>query len=183
MDSPPKHDFRKKLSPPPWQTPGSSTLFIANVPYDVKEDEVRALIREVAPQFVSFRMIYGNKKGRHCGYGFCDFGTAEAAAKAKEALLGCKIGKNALHIGPASPPHKPTNEVRRLIKSLHETTDALLEQFSEAKTLGLAELLERLRTVTPAELASASPAVRAQLTALIELLKLEASAVDVSAIQ
>lgn len=164
-------NLRAKLSGPTWSP---KTVFVANVPYLVKPERVRAILSEAGP-IARFHMVPARQKDRHTGYGFCEFATPEAAETARQTLNGRMIGENLLQIKPAMPPRIPVPEPERLAKKIREATEKLVQQVAEAKEqkLSLPELLERLRALTPEELADATPAVRAQLVALIELLKLE----------
>lgn len=59
----------------------SRVVFVGNIPYDMTEEQVIEIFKEVGP-VVSFKLVFDRETGKTKGYGFCEFADAETAASA-----------------------------------------------------------------------------------------------------
>lgn len=74
--------------------PSKTTLFVANLGFNVDDDGLSALFTEAGINVVSARVVrrrWGTPR-RSKGYGFVDVGTEEEQAKAIEAVQGKEVG-------------------------------------------------------------------------------------------
>lgn len=137
------------------------SVFVGNIPYDATEEQLIDIFREVGP-VVSFQFVFDKETGKPKGVGFCEFADEAAAASAKRNLNGRELHGRTLWVVDAAAG-----------KRAREEDDAPPEQPARKKPR-LQDVLEQVRDLPPDELAGAKPAVRAQLAALCEVLKLDA---------
>ncbi|KAK9711853.1 hypothetical protein K7432_007526 [Basidiobolus ranarum] len=63
------------------QIRNSRVVFVGNIPYDLTEEQLIDIFKEVGP-VVSFRLVFDRESGKPRGYGFCEFLDAETASSA-----------------------------------------------------------------------------------------------------
>lgn len=63
-------------------------MFVGNIPYDMTEEQLVDIFKEVGP-VVSFRLMFDRETGKARGYGFCEYADAETAAS---AIRNCTLG-------------------------------------------------------------------------------------------
>jgi hypothetical protein len=73
---------REELKMPP----RGRVVFVGNIPYDMTEEQLIDIFKEVGP-VVSFRLMFDRDTGKARGYGFCEFADTETAAS---AIRNCK---------------------------------------------------------------------------------------------
>ena len=55
---------------------GSRVVFVGNIPYDMSEEQLIEVFREVGT-VVGFRLVFDRETGKAKGYGFCEFEDAD----------------------------------------------------------------------------------------------------------
>ena len=83
----------------------NTTLYVANLPWRVTEDDLAALFREFGP-IVDVRIIQDPAPGRSKGDGFVQLSHPELAAQAAAAVHGTKLRGRSLVVNLArlKPP-------------------------------------------------------------------------------
>ncbi|KAJ1044013.1 hypothetical protein NDA10_001161 [Ustilago hordei] len=76
---------------------GSRVVFVGNIPYDMSEEQLTDVFREVG-KVVGFRLVNDRETGKFKGYGFCEFEDPETAASAVRNLNEVEVGGRALRI-------------------------------------------------------------------------------------
>lgn len=56
-------------------------VFVGNIPYDMAEEQVIEIFKEVGP-VVGFKLMFDKETGKARGYGFCEFADSETAQSA-----------------------------------------------------------------------------------------------------
>lgn len=79
------------------------TLYVGNLPYDVTQEEVQALINGVAPDGVVRVHLPMDADGRKRGFGFVTMASAESAKTASEQLRSADIRGRRLVVNLAHP--------------------------------------------------------------------------------
>lgn len=59
----------------------SRSVFVGNIPYEMTEEQLVDILREVGP-LVSFKLMFDRDTGKSRGYGFCEYADPETAASA-----------------------------------------------------------------------------------------------------
>ncbi|KAJ3073222.1 hypothetical protein HDU98_001980 [Podochytrium sp. JEL0797] len=75
----------------------SRVVFVGNIPYDVTEQQLIEIFKEVGP-VVQFRLVFDKDTGKPKGFGFCTFSDSEIAASAVRNLNNFDIGGRQLRI-------------------------------------------------------------------------------------
>ncbi|SPO24399.1 related to Cleavage stimulation factor [Ustilago trichophora] len=76
---------------------GSRVVFVGNIPYDMSEEQLTDVFREVG-KVVGFRLVNDRETGKFKGYGFCEFEDPETAASAVRNLNEVEVGGRPLRI-------------------------------------------------------------------------------------
>lgn len=76
---------------------GSRVVFVGNIPYDMTEEQLIDVFREVGT-VVGFRLVFDRDTGKPKGYGFCEFEDAETAASAVRNLNDKEVGGRPMRI-------------------------------------------------------------------------------------
>lgn len=76
---------------------GSRVVFVGNIPYDMSEEQLIEVFREVGT-VVGFRLVFDRETGKPKGYGFCEFEDAETAASAVRNLNEKEVGGRPMRI-------------------------------------------------------------------------------------
>ncbi|CDS00136.1 related to Cleavage stimulation factor [Sporisorium scitamineum] len=76
---------------------GSRVVFVGNIPYDMSEEQLTDVFREVG-KVVGFRLVNDRDTGKFKGYGFCEFEDPETAASAVRNLNEVEVGGRPLRI-------------------------------------------------------------------------------------
>lgn len=76
---------------------GSRVVFVGNIPYDMSEEQLIEVFREVGT-VVGFRLVFDRESGKPKGYGFCEFEDAETAASAVRNLNEKEVGGRPMRI-------------------------------------------------------------------------------------
>uniref|UniRef100_A0A7N0ZQY0 RRM domain-containing protein n=1 Tax=Kalanchoe fedtschenkoi TaxID=63787 RepID=A0A7N0ZQY0_KALFE len=84
------------------------SVFVGNIPYDLREEEVRQICEEVGP-VVSFNLVTDKETGKPKGFGFCEYRDEETALSARRNLQGYQINGRQLRVDFADPRHKSGN--------------------------------------------------------------------------
>ncbi|EPQ59595.1 RNA-binding domain-containing protein [Gloeophyllum trabeum ATCC 11539] len=92
----------------PTGEPSKNMLFVANLGFNVGDDELANLFKEAGINVLSARIIRKRRKSQ--GYGFVDVGNEDEQKKAIEALNGKEVGGRAIAVKVAvnSPPPQET---------------------------------------------------------------------------
>ncbi len=77
-------------------------LFVNNMPFATKEEEIRALFEEFG-EITELKMITDRETGRFRGFCFITYATDEAASAAKEALSGKEVNGRQIAVEIAKP--------------------------------------------------------------------------------
>ncbi|XP_038725894.1 cleavage stimulating factor 64-like [Tripterygium wilfordii] len=72
-------------------------VFVGNIPYDVTEEKLIEICKEVGP-VVSFRLVIDRETGKPKGYGFCEYKDEETALSARRNLQGYEINGRQLRV-------------------------------------------------------------------------------------
>ncbi len=75
----------------------SKKLYVGNLSYSTKSEGLEALF-VAHGEVVSANVIVDRDTGRSKGFGFVEYGTAEEAAAAKEAVDGAELDGRALRV-------------------------------------------------------------------------------------
>jgi RNA recognition motif-containing protein len=78
-------------------------LFVDNLPVDMTEEELIALLSRDGPRVVSVSMMADRRSGESHGYAFVEMGTAADAAQAILELHGKQLRGRELHVSQARP--------------------------------------------------------------------------------
>jgi cleavage stimulation factor subunit 2 len=65
----------------------SRVVFVGNIPYDMTEEQLIDILKEVGP-VLSFRLMFDRETGKARGYGFAEYADPETAAS---AIRNCKV--------------------------------------------------------------------------------------------
>ncbi|PWN37393.1 uncharacterized protein FA14DRAFT_141600 [Meira miltonrushii] len=76
---------------------GSRVVFVGNIPYDMSEEQLIEVFREVGT-VVGFRLVFDRETGKPKGYGFCEFEDGETAASAVRNLNEKEVGGRPMRI-------------------------------------------------------------------------------------
>ncbi|KAI8391686.1 uncharacterized protein BYT42DRAFT_642111 [Radiomyces spectabilis] len=93
----------------------SNAIYIGNIPFDLTEEELTDVFKEVGP-IANFRLMYDRDANRHKGYAFCEYYDPETAASAVRNLNEYELGGRALRVSYASadmPMQRPQSQSRR----------------------------------------------------------------------
>lgn len=85
-----------------------TTLFVANLPYDLEDSKFAEKIKEFVPKFTKAYIVTKNN-GRSKGFGFVEFDDAENQKKALEALDGKEIEGRVISVKIALTEAKDEN--------------------------------------------------------------------------
>ncbi|CDH58671.1 cleavage stimulation factor subunit 2-like [Lichtheimia corymbifera JMRC:FSU:9682] len=86
-------------------TRGSRVVFVGNIPFEMTEEQLIDIFKEVGP-VVSFRLLFDRESKRPKGYGFCEYYDAETAASAVRNLNDYDVGGRQLRVDYAAmDPH------------------------------------------------------------------------------
>ncbi|OAV87548.1 hypothetical protein PTTG_03545 [Puccinia triticina 1-1 BBBD Race 1] len=94
-----KRERRPRRKGPPEGEPSQTSLFVANLPFDVTDEKLKeffASYEVVSAHVVSRR--YGSSTGRSKGFGFVEFANEENQLKALEEIQGKEMDGRALHV-------------------------------------------------------------------------------------
>lgn len=124
----------------------SRSVFVGNLAYDLTEEALANHMRRAGP-VVSARIVYDKSTGRSKGFGFVEFANVATAKSAARDLADSRLYDRHLRI------HVPDGEDPRKNR---RRVDIVLDEIQQ---------------LTVDELMGLSPALRAQLLAMIELIK------------
>eukprot|EP00750_Incisomonas_marina_P017997 INCI2673.6.p1 GENE.INCI2673.6~~INCI2673.6.p1 ORF type:complete len:346 (-),score=51.43 INCI2673.6:124-1161(-) len=97
----------------------STKVYVANIPYDVKEDALRRILERAGP-IVNFDLLKkdsGHLDREHSGVGWCTYGTAADAQNAIRLLNGFHVNGRALRVAPSEKRRGPQSGHERSGKS------------------------------------------------------------------
>lgn len=86
----------------------SRVIFIGNIPFDITEEQVIDIFKEVGP-VQSFRLMFDRETGRSRGFAFCEYADYETAASAIRNLNGYEINGRALKVDRADNDMLPSH--------------------------------------------------------------------------
>ena len=86
----------------------SRVIFIGNIPFDITEEQVIDIFKEVGP-VQSFRLMFDRETGRSRGFAFCEYGDYETAASAIRNLNGYEINGRVLKVDRADNDMLPSH--------------------------------------------------------------------------
>lgn len=86
----------------------SRVIFIGNIPFDITEEQVIDIFKEVGP-VQSFRLMFDRETGRSRGFAFCAYGDYETAASAIRNLNGYEINGRVLKVDRADNDMLPSH--------------------------------------------------------------------------
>lgn len=86
----------------------SRVIFIGNIPFDITEEQVIDIFKEVGP-VQSFRLMFDRETGRSRGYAFCEYADSETASSAIRNLNGFEINGRALKVDRADNDMLPSH--------------------------------------------------------------------------
>lgn len=86
----------------------SRVIFIGNIPFDIAEEQVIDIFKEVGP-VQSFRLMFDRETGRSRGFAFCEYGDYETAASAIRNLNGYEINGRVLKVDRADNEMLPSH--------------------------------------------------------------------------
>jgi len=81
----------------------AAKVYVANIPYDLKEDALRRILERAGP-IVAFDLMKkdaGHLDREHNGVGWCTYGTPADAQNAIRLLNGFHIQNRALRVAPS----------------------------------------------------------------------------------
>jgi len=76
----------------------TDTLYIGGLPYDATDAELTAFFKAVDQEMVAVRIASNRATGKLAGYAHATFRTVEAASRARQQLIGSKIGNRSIWI-------------------------------------------------------------------------------------
>jgi cold-inducible RNA-binding protein len=85
---------------------GTNKLFLGNLAWDVKEDDLRGLFKEHDVSCDEVKLIHDRDTGRSRGFAFATFGSVAAAEDARRKLDGVELVGRTLHVDEASDKPK-----------------------------------------------------------------------------
>ncbi|KAK0522247.1 hypothetical protein OC834_006356 [Tilletia horrida] len=89
----------------PPQPRGSHVVFVGNIPYDMTEEQLTNVFREVG-NVVAFRLVFDRDTGKPKGYGFCEYEDPETAKSAVRNLNDVDVGGRQLRVDFADPDER-----------------------------------------------------------------------------
>ena len=75
----------------------SHKLYVGNIPYTLKEDDVREIFTKIGKVF-SVKIITDRMDGRSKGFGFVEMGDSNSAMEAAQQLNGFEIDGRKLRV-------------------------------------------------------------------------------------
>ncbi|KAK0549972.1 hypothetical protein OC846_002589 [Tilletia horrida] len=84
---------------------GSHVVFVGNIPYDMTEEQLTNVFREVG-NVVAFRLVFDRDTGKPKGYGFCEYEDPETAKSAVRNLNDVDVGGRQLRVDFADPDER-----------------------------------------------------------------------------
>lgn len=78
-------------------------LYVGNLPFSVKEDQLREIFETGERQLVDAKLITDRQTGRSRGFGFVEFENSEDAQAAIKELNGTEINGRAIVVNEARP--------------------------------------------------------------------------------
>ena len=90
--------------------PPSRVIFIGNIPFELSEEQLIDIFKEVGP-IVNFRLMFDKETGKPRGFAFCEYGDVETAGSAIRNLSGFDVGGRHLKVDYADNemPPMPAN--------------------------------------------------------------------------
>ncbi|CAG8490111.1 7144_t:CDS:2 [Funneliformis caledonium] len=129
---------------------GSNVVFVGNIPYELTEDQLTDVFKEVGP-VLSFRLVFDRDTGRPRGYGFCEYHDSETAASAVRNLNNVEVGGRQLRVDYADgDPAASSTTVPQVDRSTQQPlSQTAIENLSQAEqnSMNQAQLLEILSTM------------------------------------
>ncbi len=86
----------------------SRVIFIGNIPFDITEEQVIDIFKEVGP-VQSFRLMFDRETGRSRGFAFCEYADYETAASAIRNLNNYEINGRVLKVDRADNDMLPSH--------------------------------------------------------------------------
>ncbi|PAA51510.1 hypothetical protein BOX15_Mlig026340g1, partial [Macrostomum lignano] len=97
----------------------SDTNLIVNyLPQELRDDELHKLFDSLAPGVKSVKICRNNATGYSYGYGFCDYNSHEAAARAIDNLNGHQLGRKTIKVAFARLRSEETRNCKLHISCL-----------------------------------------------------------------
>ncbi|CAD6884905.1 unnamed protein product [Tilletia controversa] len=87
------------------QPRGSHVVFVGNIPYDMTEEQLANVFREVG-NVVAFRLVFDRDTGKPKGYGFCEYEDSDTAKSAVRNLNEVDVGGRNLRVDFADPDER-----------------------------------------------------------------------------
>ncbi|KAE8271113.1 hypothetical protein A4X09_0g1231 [Tilletia walkeri] len=84
---------------------GSHVVFVGNIPYDMTEEQLANVFREVG-NVVAFRLVFDRDTGKPKGYGFCEYEDPDTAKSAVRNLNEVDVGGRQLRVDFADPDER-----------------------------------------------------------------------------
>lgn len=75
----------------------SRVVFIGNIPFDLSEEQLIDIFKEVGP-ITNFRLMFDKDTGKPRGFAFCEYADAETAGSAIRNLNGFDVGGRHLKV-------------------------------------------------------------------------------------
>jgi cleavage stimulation factor subunit 2 len=69
----------------------SRVVFIGNIPFDLSEEQLIDIFKEVGP-ITNFRLMFDKDTGKPRGFAFCEYSDPETAGSAIRNLNGFDVG-------------------------------------------------------------------------------------------
>lgn len=86
----------------------SRVIFIGNIPFEVTEEQLIDIFKEVGP-VQSIRLMFDRETGRSRGYAFCEYADPETAASAIRNLSGYELAGRNLKVDKADNDMLPSS--------------------------------------------------------------------------
>ena len=75
----------------------SHKLYVGNIPYTLKEDDIREIFNQIGKVF-SVKIITDRMDGRSKGFGFVEMGDSNTAMEAAQRLNGYEVAGRKLRV-------------------------------------------------------------------------------------
>lgn len=102
--------------------PPSKVVFVGNIPYDVSEEQLKDIFRQIGP-IHRFRLVFDKETNKPKGYGFCEYPDIATASAAVRNLNNHDINGRQLRVDFAeSDPAQDNNRRQQQPTVQHEET-------------------------------------------------------------
>ncbi|KTW32669.1 uncharacterized protein T551_00154 [Pneumocystis jirovecii RU7] len=110
--------------------PPSKVVFVGNIPYDVSEEQLKDIFRQIGP-INRFRLVFDKETNKPKGYGFCEYPDVATASAAVRNLNNHDINGRQLRVDFAESDPAQDNNRRQQQSSVQHEEPSLQQNKSD----------------------------------------------------